>query len=305
VSADLPGTVERIEFESGQSVREGQILAVLDTRQETAQLAEADSQRELAQVNYERMQGLLKERVISQAEFDRASADQRQMDARMATIRAAIDRKTIRAPFAGTLGIRHVNLGQYLSAGDGLVTLQSTDPIYVNFGVPQQAAAQLRAGLTVRITTQDKADGRSLSGRVTAIDSVVDETTRNIQVQATLANADAVLRPGMFVQAEVAVGAAEKVIAIPASAINYAPYGDSVFVVGDVKDPKGHTYKGVRQQIVKLGAARGDLVTVLSGLHAGDEIATSGVFKLRNGGAVQVNNAVLPASSATPKPEER
>ena len=187
VSADLPGTVERIAFESGQSVREGEVLALLDTRQEQAQLAAAEAQRDLARLNFDRMQGLLNERVISRAEFDRATAEQRQAEARVGEIRAAIERKTIRAPFSGILGIRQVNLGQYLSGGDPLVTLQSLDPIYVNFGVPQQAAGQVRVGRSVRITTDDLA-GVEFTGRVTAIDSIVDEATRNIQVQATLAN---------------------------------------------------------------------------------------------------------------------
>src|SRR5438093_4248179 len=237
VSADLPGTVERIAFESGYSVREGEVLALLDTRQEQAQLAAAEAQRDLARVNFDRMEGLLNERVISRSEFDRATAEQRQADARAGEIRAAIERKTIRAPFSGVLGIRRVNLGQYLSAGDALVTLQALNPIYVNFGVPQQAAGQMRNGRTVRITTDDLA-GVAFTGRITAIDSVVDETTRNIQVQATLANPDGKLRPGMFVQSEVSLGDSRPVISLPASAISYAPFGDSVFVVTDVKDEK-------------------------------------------------------------------
>jgi membrane fusion protein (multidrug efflux system) len=302
VSADLPGIVERIAFESGQAVREGQILAVLDTRQERAQLAAAEAQRDLARVNYERMQGLLHERVISQAEFDRATAEQRQGDARVGEIRAAIDRKTIRAPFSGVLGIRHVNLGQYLSGGDALVTLQSLNPVYVNFGVPQQAAAAMRAGRSVRVKTDDGSPVE-LTGRVTAIDSVVDETTRNIQVQATLANPDGRLRPGMFVQTEIILGKSTAVVSLPASAISYAPYGDSVFVVAELKGPDGQTYRGVRQQFVKLGTGRGDQIAVTSGVKAGEEVVTSGLFKLRNGAAVTVNNKVRPANSANPKPE--
>ena len=302
VSADLPGIVERIAFESGQAVREGQVLAVLDTRQEQAQLAAAEAQRDLARVNFERMQGLLNERVISQAEFDRATAEQRQGDARVGEIRAAIDRKTIRAPFSGVLGIRHVNLGQYLSGGDALVTLQSLNPIYVNFGVPQQAVAEMRAGRSVRIKTDDGSTVE-LTGRVTAIDAVVDETTRNIQVQATLANQDGKLRPGMFVQTEIILGKSGAVVSLPASAISYAPYGDSVFVVADLKGADGQTYRGVRQQFVKLGAARGDQIAVTSGVNAGDEVVTSGLFKLRNGVAVTVNNKVRPANSPNPKPE--
>jgi membrane fusion protein (multidrug efflux system) len=302
VSADLPGVVDRIAFESGQSIRQGDVIAVLDTRQERAQLAAAEAQRDLARINFDRMQGLLGERVVSQAEFDRAQADLRQSDARVGEIRAAIDRKAITAPFAGILGLRQVNLGQYLSAGDALVTLQSLNPIYVNFGVPQQAIAQVRAGRSVRVTVED-AGTAAFTGSITAIDSIVDVNTRNVQAQATIANPDAKLRPGMFVQAAVTVGAANAVVSLPASAVQHAPYGDSVFVVSDLKDPKGATYRGVRQQFVKLGSARGDQIGVVSGIKPGDEVVTSGVFKLRNGAAVLVNNKVRPGNNPSPKPE--
>jgi membrane fusion protein, multidrug efflux system len=302
VSADLPGTVERIAFDAGRSVREGEVLALLDTRQEQAQLAAAEAQKELARLSFDRMQGLLNENVVSRAEFDRATADLRQTDARVGEIRATIDRKTIRAPFSGILGIRRVNLGQYLSAGDALVTLQSLNPIYVNFGVPQQSMAQVRAGRTVRVTVNDLA-GVEFTGRVTAIDSVVDESTRNVQAQATLANPDGRLRPGMFVQAEVVVGATATRVSLPASAISYAPFGDSVFVVTELQDQSGRKYRAVRQQFVKVGAARGDQISILSGVKPGDEVVTSGVFKLRNGAAVQINNKVRPGNSPSPKPE--
>jgi len=302
VSADLPGIVERITFDSGTWVREGEVLALLDARQEQAQLAAAEAQRELTRLNFERMQGLLTERVISRAEFDRATAEHRQAEARVGEISATIERKIIRAPFSGFLGIRHVNLGQYLSGGDAVVTLQSLNPIYVNFGVPQQTAGQMRVGRTVRITTDDLS-GVAFSGRVTAIDSIVDETTRNVQVQATLANPEGTLRPGMFVQTEVIVGASSAIVSLPASAISYAPYGDSVFVVTELKDPNGQTYQGVRQQFVKLGGSRGDQVAVISGITPGDEVVTSGVFKLRNGAAVQINNNVRPPNNPKPTPE--
>jgi membrane fusion protein (multidrug efflux system) len=302
VSADLAGTVDRILFDSGQAVGEGVVLAMLDTRQEKAQLAAIEARRELARLTFERMEGLLNERVISRAEFDRATADYRQSEAQSAEIRAVIERKTIRAPFSGVLGIRQVNLGQYLAGGDALVTLQSINPIYVNFGVPQQTVGQIPVGRAVRVTTSDVA-GIDWNGRVTAIDSLVDEATRNIQVQATLANPDGRLRPGMFVQTEVVLRASQPVLALPASAISYAPYGDSVFVVAELTGEDGKPYRGVRQQFVKLGPARGDLVAVLSGLKAGDEVVTSGVFKLRNGAAVQINNAVRPANSPAPRPE--
>jgi membrane fusion protein (multidrug efflux system) len=301
VSADLPGTVERIEFDSGRAVRAGDVLAVLDTRQEQAQLAAIEARRELAQLTLARVQELLKEKVISKAEFDRATAEAQQTDAQLGEIKAVIQRKTIRAPFSGVLGLRQVNLGQYLAGGDPLVTLQSLNPIYVNFGVPQQSTGQVPAGRRVRITSET-IGGVEWSGRVTALDSMVDEATRNIQVQATLANADAKLRPGMFVQVEVVLGNGESVVVLPASAINYAPYGDSVFIVTDIKAEDGSTYRGVRQQLVKVGRSRGDQVAVLSGVKAGDEVVSSGLFKLRNGAAVQINNAVRPANSPVPTP---
>ncbi len=303
VSADLPGTVARIAFDSGQSVREGNVLVELDTRQERAQLASLEAQRDLAHVNFGRMQQLVNEGVISRMEYDQASSQQKATEANVAEIRATIERKTIRAPFSGILGIRKVNLGQYLAAGNAVVPLQSLNPIYVNFGVPQQTAGQVRVGRNLRVTSEDLA-GKVFTGRVTAIDSVEDEATRTVQVQATLSNPEGKLRPGMFVQVEVVLGASRPVITLPASAISYAPYGDSVFIITDLKDPKGQTYRGVRQQFVKVQGTRGDQVAVVSGVNAGDEVVSSGVFKLRNGAAVQVNNKVQPGNNPAPKPED-
>jgi membrane fusion protein, multidrug efflux system len=304
VSADLPGVVDRIAFDSGRTVDKGDVLVQLDTRQEQAQLAGAESQVQLARVNFERMRGLVEQDAVSRAEFDAAAAAHQQAEARVREIRATIERKTIRAPFAGVLGIRQVNLGQYLTGGDPIVPLQSLNPVYVNFGVPQQEAGKMRQGRRVRITVGELGEGQ-FTGHVTAIDSIVDPTTRNVQVQATLSNPGGRLRPGMFVQAQVMVGAGRQVVALPASAINYAPYGDSVFVLADLKNPKGQPYRGVRQQVVKLGPARGDQIAVVSGLNAGEEVVTSGVFKLRNGVAVQVNNKVQPANNPAPKPEDQ
>jgi membrane fusion protein (multidrug efflux system) len=303
VSADLPGLVDQISFESGRSVREGDVLVVLDTRQEQAQLAAAEAQRDLARVNFERMQGLVEDGAISRADYDRAAAEAKQTEARVGEIRATIARKTIRAPFSGILGIRQVNLGQYLSAGDPIVPLQSLHPIYVNFGVPQQETARIRLGRTLRVTADDLT-GVEFIGRVTAIDSVVNEATRNVQVQATIPNPDGRLRPGMFVQTAVVTGTSRSVIALPASAVSYAPFGDSVFIVGDMKGPDGQTYRGVRQQFVKLEGSRGDQVAVVSGVNAGDEVVTSGVFKLRNGAAVLVNNTVQPTNNPAPRPKD-
>jgi membrane fusion protein (multidrug efflux system) len=303
VSADLPGIVDRIAFDSGKPVKQGDVLVELDTRQEEAQLAAAQAQLELSRLTFERMQGLVAQDAVSRAEFDEAAAGFKQAEARIREIRATIERKTIRAPFSGVLGIRAVNLGQYLSGGDAVVPLQSLDPIYVNFGVPQQDARQMRLGRTVKITASDLGD-QQFTGRISALDSVVDEATRNVRVQATLANPGGKLRPGMFVQAQVMLGANQPVVALPGSAISYAPYGDSVFVVAELKNEKGQPYQGVRQQVVKLGGARGDQIAVLSGVEPGEVVVTSGVFKLRNGAAVQINNKVQPANSKTPKPQE-
>lgn len=303
VSADLPGTVARINFDSGMAVREGEILVELDTRQEKAQLASLEAQRDLAQQTFGRTQELLNAGVISRAEYDQATSQQKATEANVGEIKATIARKTIRAPFSGILGIRKVNLGQYLPAGSPIVSNQSLNPIYVNFGVPQQEATKVRIGRSLHVTAEDIA-GKVFTGNVTAIDSEVDPTTRNIQIQATFPNPEGKLRPGMFVQVELPMGASRDVIALPASAINYAPYGDSVFVITDLKDPKGQNYRGVKQTFVKVQGSRGDQVAVISGLNAGDEVVTSGVFKLRNGAAVQVNNKVQPGNSSAPKPED-
>jgi membrane fusion protein, multidrug efflux system len=303
VSADLPGTVDKIRFESGEWVHEGDVLVELDTRQEQAQLAEVEAQRDLAHINYGRTQQLVKEGVIARTEYDNVTAQQKVTEGQVGEIHATIARKTIRAPFSGILGIRQVNLGQYLAAGQAIVSLQSLNPIYVNIGVPQQTTTQLGIGRSLRITSDDL-PGVTFTGRITALDSVVNESTRNIMVQATLANPQNKLRPGMFVQVALGLGGSAQVIAVPASAINYAPYGDSVFVVTDLRDEKGRTYRGVRQQVVKLGGARGDQVGVVSGINSGDEVVTSGVFKLRNGAAVQIDNKVQPDNNPRPKPED-
>lgn len=302
VSADLPGVVEKITFESGKTVRKGDPLVQLDIQQELAQLAAADAQSSLAKVSLDRLTGLRQKGVAAQAEWDRADAEMKGATARIGEIRATISRKTIRAPFSGLLGIRQVNLGQYLESGSPIVPLQSLDPIYVNFSVPQQEATRLKTGMVVRVKAENA--NTEAAGKLTATDSVIDPATRNVQIQATFANPDARLKPGMFVTAIAGLGTSTKVIPVPASAINYAPYGDSVFIVEDMKDQKGAAYKGVRQQFVKLGPGRGDQVAVVEGLKPGEEIVSSGVFKLRQGAAVQVNNQTQPSNSSAPKPED-
>jgi membrane fusion protein, multidrug efflux system len=304
VSADLPGIVDKIHFESGRAVHAGDVLIELDTRQERAQLAQAESDRDLARITYTREQQLVKEGVVPQADYDNAFAQQKTTEAKVGEIQATIARKTVRAPFTGILGIRQVNLGQYLASGQAIVPLQSLNPIYVNFGVPQQEAPRVQVGRALRVTSDDL-PGVQFNGRVTAVDSVVDQTTRNIQVQATLVNPEDRLRPGMFVQVAVGVGSARDVISLPASAINYAPYGDSVYVISDMKDPKsGKSYRAVRQQFVTVQGSRGDQVAVVSGLKPGEEVVSSGGFKLRNGAAVVVNNKVQPPDNPKPNPEE-
>jgi membrane fusion protein (multidrug efflux system) len=304
VSADLPGTVDKIHFESGQSVHEGDILVELDTRQERAQLANIEAQRDLARVQYGRSEQLVKAGVISKSEFDTAAAQQKTTEAQVGDIKAAIARKTIHAPFSGTLGIRQISLGQYLAAGQAIVSLQSINPIYVNFGVPQQDTPKMKIGRALRVTNTDVA-GMAFNGKITALDSVINEQTRNIQIQATVQNQGGKLRPGMYVQVELPLGEPRDVFPLPASAINYAPYGDSVYVVTDIKDEKtGKTYRGVRQQIVKIEGSRGDQVAITSGLNNGDEVVSAGVFRLRTGAPVEINNSVKPSNSPKPNPEE-
>jgi membrane fusion protein (multidrug efflux system) len=303
VSADLPGIVEAISFDSGRAVAAGDVLVRLDARQERAQLAAAEAQRDLAKVSLDRARGLLAEGIVAQSEFDRADAEHKQAEARVGELRATIDRKQIRAPFSGVLGIRQVNLGQYLSPGDPVVSLQALDPIYVNFSVPQQEVAALRIGADVRLSG-DVLTADGVTGRITAVDSLVNEGTRNIQVQATLANPGGRLRPGTFVKTQVVLGTQRAVVTLPASAISYAPYGDSVFIVGDLDGPGGKAYRGVKQQFVTLGGTRGDQVAVVAGLTAGQEVVTSGAFKLRTGAAVRVHNETQPANDAAPKPED-
>ncbi|HEX5131820.1 MAG TPA: efflux RND transporter periplasmic adaptor subunit [Candidatus Krumholzibacteria bacterium] len=303
ISADLPGVVEEIAFESGHRVNKGDLLVRMDTRQEQAQLKAAEAQLDLANLNLERARGLFKQEAISKSDMDQIDAQARSAEANVEGYRATIGRKTMRAPFAGVLGIRQINVGQYLSGGDPVVALQAIDPIYVNFSLPQQDVASLRTGTAVNVMVEG-VDGVAASGKITAINSVIDDQTRNIEVQATLPNRDGVLRPGMFVTVEIELGSATTVIALPASAVAYAPYGNSVYIVEDMPGPDGKTYKGVRQQFVKLGPGRGDQVAVMSGVKAGEEIVTSGVFKLRPGASVMVNNEIQPANSTDPKPED-
>ena len=303
VSTDLPGIVEKITFESGQQVKQGDPLVTLDTKQEVAQLNSSQARLQLAKSNLDRQQGLLQKRVSSQSDYDAAQAEYKQAEAAVAETRAMIERKLIRAPFTGVLGIREVNLGQYMKSGDPVVPLQSLDPIYVNFSLPQQKLKDMVVGREIRVKA-DGLPGESFAGKISSVNSIIDEATRNVMVQATLANADHKLRPGMFVNVDVILPSMEKVLALPSTAINYAPYGDSVFVIEKMKDAEKKEYDGVRAQMVVLGASRGDQVTVVSGLKAGDEVVTAGGFKLAPNAAIERNNTVAPSNDAAPTPAD-
>src|SRR5258706_2578964 len=306
VSADLPGIVDKISIDSGKTVRQGAVLVTLDTREARAQLAAAQAQQKWAQISIDRYKGLLEKGVLPQADYDKAAADDAQARARVVEILATIERQTIRAPFSGVLGIRQVNLGQYLAGGAPIVPLQTLDPIYVNFSVPQQDVANVPVGAAVRVTLDRASNpgGAGFAGQITALDSVVNEATRNVRGQATLPKPEGRLKPGMFVQAEVPLPATPGAIPLPASATNSPPNGHSDFIVPAMKSTDGKPYRGVRQQIVKLGPARGDQISVLGGLEPGQEVVTSGVFKLRNGAAVVVNNKTQPGNNPAPKPED-
>jgi membrane fusion protein (multidrug efflux system) len=302
VSADLPGVVEKIAFASGQAVHEGDVLVELDSREEQAQLTAAIAQRDLMRVNRDRMRNLRDQRVVSPAEYDQANASADSAAARVGELTATISRKAVRAPFSGELGLRQVNLGQYLAGGTPIVSLQALDPIFVNFAVPQQNAGALRVGTHVHATVSGNAT--DVEGRVTALDAVVDPATRNVEIQATFRNADGRLHPGMFAEVAATLGSPSDVVVLPASAIDHAPYGDSVFVVEREDTPKG-SRRVARQRFVTLGAARGDQVAIERGVRAGEEVVTSGLFKLRNNAAVLVNNAAQPSNSLHPSVEDR
>jgi membrane fusion protein, multidrug efflux system len=305
VSTDLAGIVTQISFQSGSTVKKGDLLVKLDTRQEDAQLHSAQARRELAQLSLTRQQDLLAKKVAAQSDLDSAESEFRQADAAVEEAQALIARKTIVAPFDGVAGIRQVDLGQYLEVGAPIAPVQSIDPIYVEFSIPQQEIDKVANGKTVRIRA-DGFEGEEFEGTVTAIDSKVDESTRNVTVQGTVPNPEHKLRPGMYVNVDVLMPQQDSVVAVPASAINYAPYGDSVFVVQDATEPdaQGNKGKEVIQQFVKLGASRGDQVAILSGVKAGDQVVTSGVFKLHSHSPVKIDNSVKPDENANPNPPD-
>jgi membrane fusion protein, multidrug efflux system len=301
VSTDLAGIVTEIAFESGSPVKKGALLVKLDTQQEEAQLRSTQARLELAKTDVARKRELLGKKTIAQAEFDPAQSQLQQMQAAVQEMTALIERKQVTAPFDGVIGIRQVNIGQYLNPGAPIAPLQSMDPIYADFALPQHHLSSIQTGTDLRLAANGL-KGAQFEGEVAAIDSQVDETTRNFTVRGTVKNPDGKLRPGMFVDVEVLLPPSEKVLAIPSTSIAYAPYGDSVYVVREAPGPDGKPARQAQQQFVKLGAKQGDQVTIVSGLQEGDEVVTSGAFKLRPGAPVQVNNAVQPGNELKPAP---
>jgi membrane fusion protein (multidrug efflux system) len=304
VTPEIAGTITEIAFESGALVGKSNLLVRLDTSLEEAQLRAIVAQWELGRLNLERMRKLRSENMVSQSDLETAEATMKQNEANADAIRATIEKKTIRAPFAGRVGIRLVNLGQYLDAGKPIVSLQSLKPVYVDFSLPQQELARLKTGMTVRLST-DAYPGRQFDGTLTAINPDLDPATRSVGLQATFANTDELLRPGMFARAEVLLPEQLPVLAIPATSVLSAPYGDSVYVI-ESKPGKDRGKPGlvVRQQFIRTGRARGDFVSVESGLKAGERIVSAGIFKLRNGMSVVENNALAPKNELAPRPSD-
>ena len=304
LSTETAGRVQSINFESGAQVTAGTVLLELDNQVEKANLTAAQADREEAARSFERAKVLRTSNTIPQSEFDDARAKAQSTEANVQSLDAMVKRRMIIAPYNGVLGIRQVTLGQYVESGVNVVALQSLDPLFVNFALPQNDLMNVKTAQDIEVTL-DAFPGEKFIGKVTAIDSQVDSNTRTIAVQGTLSNPKALLRPGMFVRVTIALSQVENVIAIPASSISYAPYGDTVYVIETMKNDKGVEYRGVRPQIVKLGEHRGDQAVVLSGLTANQEIVSSGTFKVHPGAAVAVDNALQPGNTQNPQPEDQ
>ena len=305
VTAEVKGKVIRVAFDPGAKVQSGDLLVQQDISSETAQLRSDEATLALKKANHDRAKELRAEKVVTQAAYEQAQAEFKQAQAAIENIRSVIAKKTIRAPFAGRLGIRLINLGQNLEGGEPIVSLQAMDPIFVNFSLPQSQIAQIQLGLAVRITT-DTLPGDVIDGRITAINPQVEADTRNLRIQATVDNREERLRPGMFVNVDIVLPEQDDVLAIPTTAVLYAPYSDSVFIVEKTPAAKdGKDGLVLRQQFVRLGFQRGDYITVLSGLQKGEKIVSTGVFKYRNGQNVVVDNTLAPEFSLSPKPEDR
>ncbi len=304
VSAEVGGRVTRIGFESGGVVKAGDVLLQLDTASEDAQLASAEASAALAEADLTRVRAMGKRKLASQDAIDSAEARAKETLAQVGNMRALIAKKTVRAPFSGRLGLRLVNLGQVLQEGDPIVSLQTLDPIHVDFSIPQQQIGRLRRGMKVRAYA-DAAPGETFTGAIIAMNPEVDATTRSVRVRALVANPGEQLHAGMFAKVEVVLPDQQSVLPIAATAVLYAPYGDSVFVIETHEDDQaGETVQTLRQQFIRLGRARGDFVDVTHGLSPGETVVTSGVFKLRTGMKVVIDNKLAPDASLEPQPSD-
>ena len=301
LSLEVAGVVETITFQSGDEVKAGQVLLTLRKEDEEARLQSLEATASLSQITYDRDLKQLKAQAISQAVVDSDEANLRNARAQVAVQKAILDKKTLRAPFDGKLGLRQVDLGQFLAAGTMIATLQSMDPIFVDFLLPQQAVAQIAVGDKVRAKI-DAFPGRVFEGKITAINPKIETGSRNVQVRATLPNTDQKLMPGMFAAVELDTGAAQRLVTLPQTAVSYNPYGSLVYIVDD--KGKGADAKAelvARQVFVTTGATRGDQVAILKGVSEGDTVVTSGQIKLRNGVPVLVDNRAVPTNDANPK----
>jgi membrane fusion protein, multidrug efflux system len=304
ISAELAGTVAEINFQSGALVKKGEVLLKLDVSAEVAQMRSAQADAELAKNDLDRARDLAARKVISAAEFDAAQSKYTQKKAAVENMQSAIDKKQIQAPFDGTAGIRAVNPGQMVKVGDQLVSLQALGRVFVDFALPQQQLADVKPDLPVKVTT-DAIPDREFEGKLTAINSSIDPATRNVSLQATLDNQDNALRPGMFARVKVLLPQKNPTLFIPATAVSYAPYGNSVFVIEKKTDEKTKQENLIlRQQFIRTGETRGDFVAVTDGLKVSEQIVTTGVFKMRNGMNVVVDNKLAPKSELNPKPSD-
>ncbi|MFZ1907595.1 MAG: efflux RND transporter periplasmic adaptor subunit [Burkholderiales bacterium] len=304
LAPEVAGVISAIHFRSGEEVPAGAPLVQLNAASDLALLASLKATAGLAELNYQRDQRQLKVEAVSQATVDADAANLKVAQAQVAAQQALVDKKNIRAPFAGRLGLRAVDLGQYVAPGAKLVTLQALDPVYVDFSVPQSALAGIRAGLKVSATA-DALPGERFEGEIAALDAKVDQATRNVQVRALLHNPQHRLLPGMFVTVAVEFGAEERRLTLPQTAITFNPYGDTVFVVEDKgKGPDGKPRLVAAQRFVTTGATRGDQIAVLTGVKEGETVVSTGQLKLRNGTPILINNTVQPADNPAPRPKD-
>jgi membrane fusion protein, multidrug efflux system len=305
LSLEVSGVVESISFNSGDDVAEGAPLLKLRTADDVARLNSLQAMAELSDITYERDQKQFKMQAVSQATLDTDAANLKNAKAQVAQQQAIIDKKLLRAPFAGHLGIRAVDLGQYLGPGTVIVTLQALDPIYVDFFVPQQSVDQIRLNQSVTVKV-DAFKDQTFVGDISAINPKVDTTNRNVQIRATLKNADHKLLPGMYATVDIAVGSPKTYVTLPQTAITYNPYGDTVYVVeGKGNDADSKPHLTARQTFVTVGLTRGDQVAILKGVDEGDMIVTAGQIKLHNGSVVLIDNSVTPTADAAPVPIDR